>query len=61
MIIKLKSAFVRHEGRYFEDAYWLANEGRMRRIILQSLVVLRLKLRIERLVERVHIELKRIR
>jgi len=48
------------EEKYLEDAYRLANEGWLRWIILHSLVVLWLKLRIVRLVERIHVELKRI-
>jgi hypothetical protein len=49
-----------HEERYLEDTYRLANEGWLRWIILDSLVVLWLKLGTVRLVERIHVELKRI-
>ena len=48
------------EEKYLEDAYRLANEGWLRWIILHSLVVLCLKLRIVRLVERIHVKLKRV-
>jgi len=42
------------------NAYRLAKKGCLLGVVLQTLVILRLKLRIMRLVERIHIELKRI-
>ena len=60
MIVKLKSTFVSHEGTYLRHTYRLANEGWLKWVILQSLVVLWLKLGIVRLVERIHVELKRL-
>jgi hypothetical protein len=61
MIIKLKSTLVSQEEKYLGHTYRLANEGWLRWVVLQSLVVLWLKLGIVRLVERIHVELKRVR
>lgn len=60
MIVKLRSTFVSQEERYLGHTYRLANEGWLQWEVLQSLVVLRLKLGIVRLVERIHVELKRV-
>jgi len=60
MIVKLRSTFVSQEERYLGHTYRLAKEGRLQWEVLQSLVVLRLKLGIVRLVERIHVELKRL-
>lgn len=60
MIIKLKSTFVSQEEKYYGHTYRLANEGWLWWVVLQSLVVLWLKLGIVRLVERIHVELKRV-
>ena len=58
MIIKLKNTFMNQDERYLGHTYWLANEGWLQWVVLQTLVILWLKLGIVRLVERIHVELK---
>jgi len=60
MIIELENTLVRREKKCLKSVYRLANEGRPLREVFQPLVVLRLKWGIIRLVQRIHIELKRV-
>lgn len=53
-----KNTFVNQDEKHLGDTYRLANEGWVQWVVLQSLVVLWLKLGIVRLVERIHVELK---
>ena len=59
MIIKLKYTLVNQDERYLGHTYWLANEGWLQWVVLQTLVILWLKLGIVRLVERIHVELRK--